>query len=369
MRFHFQITSNNIAVILFLQLLLLLPSSAHFFQDPANIPSSFNASHGAWDNFRNFGSCRIGEKVDGLAKLKRYLQCFGYIDPNARFNFTDDFDISLESAIRTYQQNFHLNVTGELDDQTLLHVIRPRCGVPDIINGTNNMVNNNSFSTHKRPLHIVSHYTFFKNSPHWPLSKYNLTYAFLPENQLSDTAKRVFSRAFDRWAAVTPLTFTEAESYTAADLKIAFYSGDHGDGEPFDGVMGALAHAFSPPSGWFHLDNDETGVVSGDVGKSSVETAVDLESVVVHEIGHLLGLGHSAVEEAILYPTIPARTRKVELTADDIEGIQVLYGGNPNYNASDNESVDVNHGGRPCGGVLSRWSLVVLSAGVFGILI
>ncbi|KAF3796609.1 hypothetical protein EJ110_NYTH01744 [Nymphaea thermarum] len=56
---------------------------------------------------------------------------------------------------------------------------------------------------------------------------------------------------------------------------------------------------------------------------------VDLGSVAVHEISHLLGLGHSADESAIMYLSIGAGVRKVELSSDDIQVIQVLYGSKP----------------------------------------
>lgn len=191
-------------------------------------------------------------------------------------------------------------------------------------------------SADTKHIHTVGHYSFFPGRPRWPESKRVLTYAFAPENQLPENVKAVFSRAFERWSEVTNLDFTETTSFSRADLKIGFFSGDHGDGEPFDGVLGTLAHAFSPPSGRFHLDGDENWVIDGDflTAPSSVISAVDLESVAVHEIGHLLGLGHSSIEEAIMYPTISSNTRKVELAGDDIEGIQSLYGSNPSYNGS-----------------------------------
>ncbi|KAH7866088.1 hypothetical protein Vadar_015441 [Vaccinium darrowii] len=163
------------------------------------------------------------------------------------------------------------------------------------------------------------------------LSPSSAAAAFLPGNSLSDSVKAVFSRAFQKWAAVIPLTFTETSSYGEADIMIDFYSGDHGDGELFDGVFGTLAHAFSPPTGRLHLDLTENWVVDGDVTSS---VAVDLESVAVHELGHVLGLGHSSEREAIMYPTISTGTKKVDLAGDDVEGIQVLYGSNPNYNGS-----------------------------------
>lgn len=193
----------------------------------------------------------------------------------------------------------------------------------------------------------------------------DLTYGFLPGNELTDEIKAVFSSAFQKWSAVTPLTFSRTDSFLTADIKIGFYSGDHGDGEPFDGVLGTLAHAFSPPSGRFHLDADENWIVSGDVMRSAVPSAVDLETVAVHEIGHLLGLGHSSVEDAIMYPTITSRTRKVELANDDIEGIQWLYGSNPNYNGSTTPTSTTEERETSDGEIrylASRWTLAVLLA-------
>ncbi|KDP21290.1 hypothetical protein JCGZ_21761 [Jatropha curcas] len=318
------------------------PVSARIFPDTSSIPPGLfpnNATAAAWDNFKKLSGCRAGQKLDGLNKLKQYFHDFGYI-PNTFANFTDDFDDALESALKTYQQNFNLNVTGELDEQTLSQLIKPRCGNADIVNGTTAMNSGKwtpPFNTTSH-FHTVGHYTFFPGSPRWPDSKRDLTYAFWPGNNLTTEAKSVFTRAFDRWSTVIPMTFAETDSFTIADIRIGFFSGDHGDGEPFDGVLGTLAHAFSPPSGRFHLDGDENWVVSGDISDSSIISAVDLESVAVHEIGHLLGLGHSSVEDAIMYPTIPSRTRKVELAQDDIDGVQQLYGKNPNYNGSSSTS-------------------------------
>ncbi|XP_068327703.1 metalloendoproteinase 2-MMP-like [Pyrus communis] len=343
----------------------LSQTSARLFPNISSIPSYLvpNATiPGAWDAFKHFGNCHAGEKVDGLGKLKKYFNRFGYIPNLPTTNLTDDFDEDLEAALKTYQKNFNLNVTGELDGPTLEHLVKPRCGNPDVVNGTTTMNSGKPASYNSTKFHSVSHYSFFPSTPVWPQNRRDLTYAFLPENELSDAVKTVFVGAFQRWSAATPLTFKETTSFYSADIKIGFFVGDHGDGEPFDGVLGTLAHAFSPPSGRLHLDGDENWVITGDISKSSVKSAVDLESVAVHEIGHLLGLGHSSVEDAIMYPTISSRTKKVELASDDVLGIQTLYGANPNYDgtttsAPSTQARDTSAAGDHLGSTSRLWAL------------
>ncbi|KAI4382573.1 hypothetical protein MLD38_008523 [Melastoma candidum] len=318
---------------------LTTPVNARLFPNVSAIPPSLaaNIRSAGWDAFRGFAGCHPGEARPGLSKLKQYFHYFGYMQSSSSLgNFTDDYDDSLADAIRTYQKNFNLNVTGDLDSATLSHLVMPRCGNPDIVNGTTSMNSGKASAPVGSRLHAVGHYSFFPGTPRWPSGQLDLTYAFLPGNNLDAKTRQVFARAFQRWSEVTPLTFNETSNYRRANIRIGFYTGDHGDGEPFDGVMGTLAHAFSPPNGLFHLDGAENWVVGGDVTTASSDSdAIDLESVAVHEIGHLLGLGHSSVEESIMYPTISSRTRKVQLTSDDVSGIQVLYGSNPNSNASE----------------------------------
>ncbi|MBA0847471.1 hypothetical protein Goshw_018497 [Gossypium schwendimanii] len=260
-----------------------------------------------------------GDRVKDLHKLKKYLQNFGYLSyKNNTHVSDDDFDELLESAIRTYQLNYNLKVTGRLDANTISKMMRPRCAVADIFNGTSRMRYGQKW--HRRSgsklVHTVSHYSFFPQEPRWPASKYNLTYAFLPGAQVD--AINPVSKAFQTWSENTHFRFSMTEDYVNADIKVSFESGDHGDGSPFDGPNGTLAHAFAPTDGRFHYDADESWSVTPD------PSAYHLETLALHEIGHLLGLDHSSIEAAIMYPTFTLGESK-GLHEDDIQGIKALY--------------------------------------------
>jgi hypothetical protein len=130
--------------------------------------------------------------------------------------------------------------------------------------------------------------------------------------------RNTIHRALYEWGHHTPLTFTEVSVIEDADIKISFQKGKHSDLYPFDGEGGTLAHAFYPSDGRVHLDIEE---------KWNDENY--LFRVLVHEFGHMLGLGHTPNMTLvdIMYHIYLDFINGVG--PDDIAGIQFLYGIKP----------------------------------------
>ncbi|MCL7042051.1 hypothetical protein MKW94_030698 [Papaver nudicaule] len=298
---------------LILILLAVLPNQVLSRKELQPVPS-----------LKHLEGCRKGQTVKGLHEVKIYLKRFGYANVVANINNNRDehenddmFDDVLESEIKAYQLNHNLDVTGELDNRTLEQMMLPRCGVPDIDeNGKSSMKWN----------HYGPNFKFFSRNQKWPPSKHNLTYKFIHTGAFStridkQTLRYVCARAFAKWAVVSwsPFHFKEAGEGEHADIFIGFYRGAHGDGRPFDGPLKTYAHAFAPTDGRLHLDADENW------GTRPAYDEVDLESIVTHEIGHILGLQHTSDGRAVMFPTIGRGATRRELGSDDILGIRALY--------------------------------------------
>lgn len=246
-----------------------------------------------------------------------YLARFGYISADESSALLRDGIIISEKApfkeALVKMQNFAgISATGKLDDATLALMNTKRCGMPDM---------HDSFTRG-----IDGNYTLLGTKWASTYVTYRVT-RFTPDLPIP-TVDSIFQRAAYQWDCASALYIYTICSGSVGDIEIGFYSRDHGDGAPFDGPSGVLAHAFQPAPAYTgysalygdaHFDDDELWTVG-------VPTGINLYQVATHELGHSLGLGHSSSSSAVMYPYYTGYNANFALDADDIYGIRALYG-------------------------------------------
>ncbi len=137
--------------------------------------------------------------------------------------------------------------------------------------------------------------------------------------------KTIVESAFAAWSAVADLTFSEVPD-DGAPFNTTLGSGDIRIGaHAFDGPGGTLAHGFFPPvngavsaAGDIHFDSAEIWK-DGFVGPG-----FDVFQVMTHELGHALGLAHTAVPGSLMNEFYTEAFSGPQ--ADDIAGMQFIYG-------------------------------------------
>eukprot|EP00088_Acartia_fossae_P022677 TRINITY_DN23817_c0_g1_i3.p1 TRINITY_DN23817_c0_g1~~TRINITY_DN23817_c0_g1_i3.p1 ORF type:complete len:313 (-),score=47.60 TRINITY_DN23817_c0_g1_i3:90-1028(-) len=220
-------------------------------------------------------------------------------------------DELIRNGLILMQTFYGLDPSGDLDDHTLQNMKVPRCTMKDRIGEliAGQPATNADFN-------LVDKWD--KNHLTWRVVKY-------PSNDLGEErVRQTLRRAFSVWERYADLKFTEEENPgITPDMVIKWEAGEHGDGDPFDQGGGTLAHAFfprqGPVSGDIHFDDDERWTLGSYSG-------INLTQVAVHEIGHSLGLSHTNVRGAIMYPSYEGYKPNLDLAEDDIRGIQALYG-------------------------------------------
>lgn len=227
-----------------------------------------------------------------------YLKRYGYlhVDPSKVGGPRAD----VPTALRNFQHFMGLPEDDTYSDETMEVIYHPRCGVVD-------------------PVDADQPFTLFGGK--W--NKTDLTYRIqgsidgFPKRQIA----AVVAQAFDLYTPHVPLTFTAVSKREPADIQIVFQTRE--DDPDMDGEGKSVGWAYpplagSPDTGKIFLDAEEDYTIDGPEG-------TPLLAVVAHEIGHVLGLGHTSDQESIMTPCVPEYEPEYQLSQVDIDALNQLY--------------------------------------------
>jgi predicted Zn-dependent protease len=266
----------------------------------------------------SFGLSSAKQGCDEKCQLN-YLIKYGYITPTISDNILDSMietEETLKQGIMNLQREAGLEETGFMDETTTNLIQSPRCGV---LFGS---------ARRQKRFTIVRGWDTLKNNKNETMVTWYLDWSNFDQikgNLSQEIIRTIFATSMSKWSNTSLLSLKEVLNKDEANITIEFLSGNHGDGYNFDGPGQVLAHAFYPGTGRggdAHFDLEENWSIWGDEG-------ISLFSVAIHEIGHSLGLGHSSVNDSVMYAWY--RSEHTELHDDDKLAINSVYGIRPQY--------------------------------------
>jgi hypothetical protein len=170
-------------------------------------------------------------------------------------------------------------------------------------------------------------------------SSYTFTGLFWDTRRVTQNYNPAGSR---NTAAQTALTNTHPDwsSVSGADFRISFGGTTTRCPSLVKECPGAQRNDRFNDVGWAQLANGTLGVTWSTSGTDEADMAIntryswttgctaqpnsfDLESVILHENGHVAGLGHSTDVNAVMYPSY--QTARCTLAQDDKNGLAALY--------------------------------------------
>jgi len=257
-----------------------------------------------------------GESTMSHVSAMLYLMKYGYMDEMDHSHAKSANLMSrdgLKKFIIEFQAFAGLNQTGELDEHTVRMMNMPRCGVKDKVGM--------KMTNHSNTRHPRRSKRYALQGSRWRVK--DLTYKVSRYPTSKQMTRRdvdsEMEKALSVWSEHTDLSFTQKRS-GKVHLDMSFLKGEHGDGDPFDGSGGTLAHAFFPVFGGdAHFDDSEQWTKGSFRGTNLLQTAA-------HEFGHSLGLSHTDDNDALMAPFYRGFEVKPKLNQDDIKAIQALYG-------------------------------------------
>ena len=162
-------------------------------------------------------------------------------------------------------------------------------------------------------------------------------------DSIAPAYQALVQQAVARWDDVAGITLQQVADSASADIRIGFGKFGAGAGEigetDYSYYTGAPA-TFVPGVTVRAEDPMEHGLDAATGTAIYTGTQTAMYQVILHEVGHALGLNHSTDANAIMYPSAGAANR--DLDASDIAGIQSLYGA-PDFAMTDTTTGAANH--------------------------
>ncbi|KAG5837776.1 hypothetical protein ANANG_G00216280 [Anguilla anguilla] len=135
-----------------------------------------------------------------------------------------------------------------------------------------------------------------------------------------------------RWCATTK-NFDQDKKYGFCPNRDTAVIGGNSEGEPCQFPFKFLGNTYDSCTSEGRGDGKLWCATTGDYDRDQKwgfcpDKGYSLFLVAAHEFGHALGLDHSTVQEALMFPMY-SYVERFSLHQDDIEGIQYLYGPKP----------------------------------------
>jgi hypothetical protein len=242
----------------------------------------------------------LGAQGDEVRFVHAYLKQFGYF-PNSDLEqqyprwrpivaqapaAADVYDEHTVEAVRALQANMGLPKTGVVDAPTRALLVTPRCAVPDGI-------------------------TRFDPSDKFSLLSYTrgnkVTYSFQGAGGPANAVFTAISAASE-WMGASNDGFDMSLTTDSADISISF-----GSFPPCQNGTQCTNGQTSPDGSTITLNTAR----SWSIGTTTPARQMDLESIVLHEMGHALGLGHSSLTGAVMYPFFNVGQQPKQLPIED----------------------------------------------------